>query len=152
MPVVVSGHEDPGSFLVLETEEQTSIELDNTGEIQGSQNSVDVHVINAGTDVVYAFAHLVERNGLHAIFLARPANDSVEASACGSPSFEQPEVGPILSMLKFRRNMLVLGAEVAIPHVGGLNNMVVHAGNNHIIDLHFQNSQSETSTRLIAMQ
>ncbi len=136
MPVVITRHEDLGVFLVLEREEQAAVEGHGAGEVDRGQDAVDVHVVDARVDVVDAGAHLVERDGLHPVFLARPADHGVQARARRPATFEYPVIGALLVVLDVGGQVLVLRAEVRVPHRGRFDDVIVDAHDDHVFHLH----------------
>src|SRR3546814_20008982 len=55
-----------------------AVKADAAAEIQRCRNAVDVHVADAGVNVVAAFAQLFERGRLHAVLFERAPDHGVE--------------------------------------------------------------------------
>ena len=91
---------------------------------------------NALMDVVDAGAHLGEAGRVAAPFLRRPRHHGVEAADALRPALIEPLVDALVVGDDDRRLGLVLGGHVIEEHVGRLDDVVVDAHQNQVVDIH----------------
>jgi hypothetical protein len=85
-------------------------------------------------DVVATRPHLVEALRLHAVLLLGPAGDRVERRGLHDHLAERPDIGPLVIAHELRRPVEELGVEVVDEEVGRLDEVVVDADEDEIID------------------
>ncbi len=79
-------------------------------------------------------AHLVEAGGVEAPFGLRPRHDGVEADDAGLVAAVHPAVDAVVVLDDPWRIVDVLGGEAAVEHVGWLDDVVVDAHQDEIVD------------------
>ncbi len=95
-----------------------------------------VEVSNPLVLVVAARPHLGHVGGVHAPLLLGPADDRIEAHVAGDRLLEDPAVDAVVTGHELRGLVLVAVGHVALEHVGGLDHVVVHTDENHVLDVH----------------
>ena len=91
---------------------------------------------DALVDVVAARPHLGERRRLDAVLLGRLAGHGVEPDVRELLALVEPDVVAAVGLDDLRRQVLVLGGQVAVEHVGRLDHVVVDRHQDHVLDLH----------------
>ena len=135
VPVVV-GPDDRIRGLVLDVAEVAGAEPGERREAHRRRDAVDVHVANAGMDVVRTGAHLVEPGGVETPLRLRPRHDGVQADDTGLVAAVHPAVDAVVVLHDPRRVVDVLGREAAVEHVGRLDDVVVDAHQDKIVNIH----------------
>ena len=87
-------------------------------------------------DVVATVADLGEGGRLHAVLLPGSAGDGVEPDVRDLLAVVPPDVGSIVLLHDARRDVAPLGREMSIEHGGRLDDVVVHADQDEVFDLH----------------
>ena len=100
---------------------------DHRGEVERRPHAVDVHVADAGLDVVAAGPHLIEAEGLDLHRLRPPAGDGVHADLAVDLAVELPDLVPPLVDHDPGRLVLQLLRQATLEHVGRLDQVVVDA-------------------------
>ena len=95
------------------------------GEVHRGPDAVDVHVADAGVDVVAARPHLVEAEGLQAVGLGAAAGHGVHAHLGVALALELPHLVPLGRLDDARRPVCQLSGEPALEGVGRLDDVVV---------------------------
>jgi hypothetical protein len=105
-------------------------------EAHRAEDAVDVHVADAGIDLVAAVAHLPERHGVHAVLLGRSAGDRVQPEVRAALVAPYPHVGPVRCADHTGPAVAPPLGKVALEDVGRLDDVVVDADEDQIVDLH----------------
>ena len=87
-------------------------------------------------DVVDAGAHLGEAGGVAAPLLRGPGDDGVEAAHAGRPAPVDPLLDAVVADDHVRRLVGLLRRHVPLEHVGRLDDVVVDADQDHVVDVH----------------
>ena len=137
VPVVVALQQTQTEVAVGGAAEQLPAEAGHRREAHRAEHAVDVHVAHALVDVVRALADLVERGGLEAVLLGRTAGDRVEPDVGDGGALELPHVGVHLVDVDHAGRALEVGLRhVALPHVGRLDDVVVDADEDEVVQVH----------------
>ena len=86
--------------------------------------------------VVGALADLVEARRVDAVLLGRAAGDRVEPDVRDVEVEELPDVGAVVLVHDVRRDVLVLRREVVLEQVGRLDDVVVDADEDQVVEAH----------------
>ena len=136
VPVVVGPDHGQGHVLVLGPGEELAAELGEGGEAQRAEHAVGVHVLDPLVDVVAAGPELVEGGRLEAVLLAGPSGHRVEGDVGEHLALVQPGVGAVVVGDELGGQVHVLGREAPVEEVRRLDDMVVHADHDHLVDFH----------------
>ena len=136
VPVVVRPHHRGRDLVVLGGSEDAAREPRHRGEAQRTEEATGVHVLDALVDIPTAFAHLVEAGRLDAVLLPRPACDGVQPDVGDLVLVVVPGQRAVLPLLELRGELLVLGGQVPLEHVRGLDDVVVDAHQDQVVLVH----------------
>ena len=78
MPIVIGAQVGKCLRLVLGLYEEAAVNHREAREIERCGDPVDIHVSDTGVDIITTGTELRERRRLHAVFLARPADDGIQ--------------------------------------------------------------------------
>ena len=136
MPVVVSLSHHPSELSVFLLGKEFASETRHRRKAERTEHPIDVHVVNAGLEVVAALAQLSERSRLHAVLVRGPTGDGVETDVWNLLTFEDPHIRAVALVHEPGRTVLPLGRQMSFPHVRRLTNVIVHADQDHVVHLH----------------
>jgi len=136
MPVVIRLKQDQRILLVIELMEQRAIEADDAGKIKRGENAVGIHVFDPRIDIPCALTHLFEGNRLAAIFFLHPTDHGVQPDRSRPLALVKPVICAFSVLAKLGLDRLVLRRKMLVIHGGWLDDMVVDADNDEILDLH----------------
>src|SRR5207237_5095127 len=74
--------------------------------------------------------------GLEAVLLGRAAGDGVEADVGQLLALVEPHLGAVVATDEPGRHLVPLLGQVALEHPRGLDHVVVHADQHHVLDAH----------------
>ena len=136
VPVVVGLEDGQPDVLVLGAGKELAAQLGERREAHRPQHAVGVHVADALVDVPAALPHLVEGRGLEAVLLGRAADDGVEPDVGELLALEEPGVAAVLPPDEPGRLRPPPLGQVALEHVGGLDDVVVDADQDQVLHAH----------------
>ena len=136
VPVVVGLHDRERELLVGAGEEQAARERRERREAHAREHAARAHVLHALVHVVAAGAHLVEGGRVDAVLLLGPARDRVETDVGDRLVVEDPHVVAGVGVLDPGRAVGELRREPALEQVRRLDEVVVDADEDHVLDLH----------------
>ncbi len=136
VPVVVGTDDTERQFLVVPGREHASREPGERGEVERRQHTTCVHVQHPLVDVPTASADLVEGRGLDAVLVLGSACNGIQADIGDHLAVEHPHVVACVGVL-YRRNAIAKPQRhVLIEHVRRLDEMIVDADEDHVLDVH----------------
>jgi hypothetical protein len=136
VPVVPCLHVAQRQRLVGGLVEGLAVEADRVAEAQRGGDAVDVHVVDAGVDVIAAVAQLIERSGLHAVFLERTAGHGIEADRGADMALVFPVVLAARVRAQLRRAREQIARELVVEHIAGFADVIVGGDHHHIVHFH----------------
>ncbi len=127
MPVVPGAETGQAEFGILGAVEHRPAESrDERGEAERRPHPVQVHIRHTGVDVVAARPHLLEAGRIHAPFLARSADDRVEADVRVPAVLVEPELRTVGILHHPGRTAGEARRDPPVEEVGRFDQMVVH--------------------------
>ncbi len=136
VPVVVRlQHREPG-FEIGGAAEQLSTEVRERREAHRTKDTVHVHVADAVADVEAARADLLERRRLHPVLVGWSAGNGVEPDVRDLVAVVDPDVAAVVAAHDVRGNVVPARGQVPLEHVRWLDDMIVDADHDHLVDPH----------------
>ena len=136
VPVVVGLDGRQREILVRTSSEQPAGEGRERREAHAREHATRAHVLHALVDVVAAGPHLLEGGGVDAVLLGGPAGDGVQPDVRDRLTVEGPYVVTVFGAFDPRRPVGVLRRHPAFEHVRRFDDVVVHADEDHLVDVH----------------
>ena len=137
VPVVVCTQHDKGEILILGLLEIATTESCKRRKAHRLKNSVAVHVPHTLVNVICARTHLGKTGWVKAPLFFGPGDNSIESHCAHRLTLEGPHVMAPLVLLILWCLILVLCRNMSIKHVWWLDNVVVDADENQVLNLHF---------------
>ena len=145
VPVVVRLHDRERELLVVAREEQPAGERRERREAHAREHAARAHVLHPLVHVVATGAHLVEGGRVDAVLLLRPAGDRVEPDVGDRLAVEHPHVVAGVGVLDAGRAVGELRRHPALEQVRRLDEVVVDADEDHVLDPHAGSAGSTTA-------
>ncbi|MFC7103139.1 hypothetical protein ACFQQB_23495 [Nonomuraea rubra] len=98
---------------------------EHAGEAERGPDAGDVHVLDAGLDVVAAGAHVLEADRVERALLARQPRAHVDAGARVGRAVVAPDLVTRLRLHYLRRGLGVFVRQAAFEQVGRLDQVIV---------------------------
>jgi hypothetical protein len=133
VPVVVGPDQRVGQVQVV-AEERAGGEGGERGEVHRRQHAAGVHVLDPLVDVVATGPHLVEALRLHAVLRLGATGHGVEGGRLHDHLAERPHVGALVVADQLGRPVEVPRVEVVDEEIGWLDEVVVDADEDEVID------------------
>ena len=123
--VVPGHHARSGELLVLGREERPAGEPGKRWEAHLGVDAVEVHVGQAGSDVVATREHLVEADRVDAEVLGFLPRHGIEPNGGDGAALEAPRLRPTVELDDVRSSLEVLGGQAIEPHPLVFDHMVI---------------------------
>ncbi len=134
VPVVVGTDEGERQVEIV-AQKGPGRERGEAREVHGGEHTARVHVLHPLVDVVTARPHLVEALRLEPVLLLGSPGDGVERGRLHDDLPEGPDVVPLVVTDELRRALLVLRGEVVHEEIGWLDDVIVDADQNEVVNL-----------------
>ncbi|CAA0118253.1 Uncharacterised protein [Mycolicibacterium vanbaalenii] len=135
MPVVVGLHQRQAELGVLGGE-QPAGEPREGRKAHRAEDAAGIHVLDPLIDLPTPRPDLVEPLGFQAVLLLGPTRHRIERHVRDHHIPELPRVGPIGVVHQPRGLVQVLLRQVVLEHVRWLDDVVVHADQDHVVLVH----------------
>src|ERR1700758_427449 len=148
MPVVISLEGRQSEILVAHLLKSRARKTRKRAEAQGAQDTVRIHILDPGIDIVATRSHLIEAHGLEAVFLLRSARYGIEPQTRRLLALDLPVMGTSGPVLYHRSAVLEPRRDVLREHIRRLDQMIVHADQNQVLQQHLSPFQAASGRSL----